>query len=73
MICKLKSCELKKECNVELLVEKKMQQPVYAYLELTNFYQSHKRFVNSLPKHQLWYDENNDKCVNKTVELERCL
>lgn len=40
-------------CVLELKVEKEMKQPVFAYYQLDNFYQNHRRYVKSRDYQQL--------------------
>ncbi|KAI9329550.1 CDC50/LEM3 family [Obelidium mucronatum] len=43
----------KKVCTVTFNVPSDMQQPVYMYYRLTNFYQNHRRYVKSFDANQL--------------------
>jgi hypothetical protein len=42
-----------KTCNRTLRVPKRMNSPIYIYYELDNFYQNHRRYVNSRSDEQL--------------------
>ncbi|XP_042477462.1 ALA-interacting subunit 3-like [Macadamia integrifolia] len=42
-----------KTCNRALTVPKLMKQPIYVYYELDNFYQNHRRYVQSVSAAQL--------------------
>lgn len=41
------SCALNTNCTIELRVPEDMKSPIYFYYQLTNFYQNHRRYVNS--------------------------
>lgn len=40
-------------CNVSVTVTREMQPPIYAYYQLTNFFQNHRRYVYSRDDRQL--------------------
>ena len=44
---------MNEKCELRFNIDQKLQQPIRVYLELDNFYQSHKKFVTSVPKKQL--------------------
>jgi hypothetical protein len=46
-------CTIGKWCNVTIAVTEKMTHPVYFYYKLTNYYQNHRRYVQSLNYQQL--------------------
>jgi hypothetical protein len=46
-------CDIGSVCNVTLEVTDKMEQPVYLYYKLTNYYQNHRRYVKSRNDQQL--------------------
>lgn len=46
-------CALKETCQYKFSVPYKMTGPVYVYYELTNFYQSHRRYTMSKSAQQL--------------------
>ena len=46
-------CNVNNHCEIDFTIENKLQGPVNVYLQLDNFYQSHKKFANSLPRKQL--------------------
>jgi len=52
--CKVGSAETGyKQCTFNLEVEKEMKLPIYVYYELTNFYQNHRVYIQSLSQNQL--------------------
>lgn len=46
-------CNIGQVCNVTIEVTDKMEQPVYLYYKLTNYYQNHRRYVKSRNDQQL--------------------
>ena len=42
-----------KTCTISFNIDKKMEQPVYVYYQLDNFYQNHRRYVKSRSDKQL--------------------
>ncbi|XP_043701595.1 ALA-interacting subunit 3-like [Telopea speciosissima] len=52
--------QLNKTCNRTLTVPKDMKQPIYVYYELTNFYQNHRRYVQSVNAEQLLDPSNSN-------------
>ena len=53
MIGFLNRCALHSNCSMSIHIEEPFNGPVYISLELTRFFQSHKRMVGSIPKGQL--------------------
>lgn len=51
--CRLSSTLNKTTCTVSFTVAEKMEQPVYLYYQLENFYQNHRRYVQSRSDAQL--------------------
>ena len=49
----IKKCDANQNCELTIHITQHMQEPVFVYLELDNFYQSHKNFVTSIPIKQL--------------------
>ena len=46
------------KCEVDLVVPRPMKKPVYMYYGLSNFYQNHRRYLNSWSTDQLRGDLN---------------
>ena len=46
-------CTVDSNCSVNVQIDEKLFAPVYVQLGLTNFYHSHQKLVNSIPKSQL--------------------
>lgn len=56
-------------CTLEIIVTEEMQQPIFVYYQLTNFYQNHRRYVKSRDYKQLMgYEEGDDAWVPQTKE-----
>lgn len=53
MIGLLNRCALHSNCSMSIQIEEPFNGPVYISLELTRFFQSHKRMIGSIPKSQL--------------------
>lgn len=60
-------CPLNSRCTVRFEVEDDMDKPVYLYYRMENFYQNHRRYVNSRS-----YGQLNDEHVNDYDQLEDC-
>ncbi|CAK9169801.1 unnamed protein product [Ilex paraguariensis] len=65
----IQSTETNKTCIRNLIVPKKMKQPIYVYYQLDNFYQNHRRYVKSRSDLQLRSKEYERD--TKTCEPER--
>ncbi len=46
-------CNINSICNVTITLNDDMKQPVYMYYKLTNYYQNHRRYVQSRNDAQL--------------------
>jgi hypothetical protein len=43
-----------KTCNLNFTFNKNINEPIYVYYELTNYFQNHKRYFQSRSMEQLW-------------------
>ena len=50
-------CSIGDECTVKVTIPEEMKAPVFVYYELTNFYQSHRRYLTSKSSSQLKGEE----------------
>lgn len=48
-----KACGTNAVCTAQFTVPSKMEKPVYVYYQLSNFYQNHRRYVQSRSDKQL--------------------
>jgi len=46
-------CSLEYQCKLSLKLDKFMKGPVFIYYELNNFYQNHRKFLNSMSTKQM--------------------
>lgn len=51
--CKIKSTNEGKSCSIDFNIREDVPGPVYVYYELENFYQNHRRYVQSRSSYQL--------------------
>eukprot|EP01029_Cantina_marsupialis_P025023 TRINITY_DN6561_c0_g1_i1.p1 TRINITY_DN6561_c0_g1~~TRINITY_DN6561_c0_g1_i1.p1 ORF type:complete len:328 (+),score=55.52 TRINITY_DN6561_c0_g1_i1:76-1059(+) len=65
--CKITSVNEGKNCQISITVDEEMEQPIYVYYELHNFYQNHRRYVKSRSDEQL-----NGELKLSTGSLEEC-
>ncbi|KAH7856826.1 hypothetical protein Vadar_005923 [Vaccinium darrowii] len=68
MISYIQSSTTNKTCIKKFTVPKKMKHPIYIYYQLDNFYQNHRRFVQSRSDNQLRSKENEDKVTGCLLE-----
>mmetsp|Transcript_25710 Transcript_25710/g.33682 ORF Transcript_25710/g.33682 Transcript_25710/m.33682 type:complete len:376 (-) Transcript_25710:256-1383(-) len=77
--CKIDRYKEGKNCTISFEVQDDMEQPIYVYYQLTNFYQNHRRYVQSRYDSQLQGEELypvEDYCSpltrNNTQDLNPC-
>lgn len=64
------NCQIGEICTVTLDIKEKMEEPVYLYYKLTNYYQNHRRYVKSRNDQQL----RGNKVTSKSdIEVPRHL
>jgi len=61
------NCQIGEICTVTLDIKEKMEEPVYLYYKLTNYYQNHRRYVKSRNDQQL----RGNKVTSKS-DIEDC-
>ena len=54
-------CSVGKQCKLKFDIDDDMDEPIYLYYELTNYYQNHRLYVRSRSEEQLQgYDINSE-------------
>ena len=51
--CKTEAADTNTPCTVEIEIKQKMEEPVYVWYEVDNFYQNHNRYMTSFSMEQL--------------------
>ncbi len=65
----LKACDtIGSTCTVEFTIDKDMEQPIFFYYEIENFYQNHRRYINSRSSTQLAGESATSSSEIKTLE-----
>jgi hypothetical protein len=55
-------------CTVKFTIDKDMEQPIFLYYEIENFYQNHRRYINSRSSTQLAGESATSSSDIKTLE-----
>ncbi|XP_024380417.1 ALA-interacting subunit 1 isoform X2 [Physcomitrium patens] len=63
----------RKNCTVTMNVEKLMRQPIYVYYELGNYFQNHRRYMNSKSEQQLrGFSSSSSSSSSSHSDLDCC-
>ncbi len=62
--CKTEAADTNTPCTVEIEIKQKMEEPVYVWYEVDNFYQNHNRYMTSFSMEQLLgtYPSSDETC-----------